>query len=59
MKSMLMVVGSHDVRPLRLGEGEVECVIEHRGGVINEVGVRIAKASRALGCQFSGTETCL
>ncbi len=52
MKSMLMVVGSHDVRPLRLGEGEVECVIEDRGGVINEVGV---KESRALGCQFSGT----
>ncbi len=46
------------MRPLSLGEGEVECVkefkylgsiIEDRGGVVKELGERIAKASRAFG----------
>ena len=62
MKTKLLVVGSKDetdLRPLKLGDdGEVECVkefkylgsiVEARGGVVKEVGERIAKASRAFG----------
>ena len=62
VKTKLLVVGSEDetdLRPLKLGDdGEVECVkefkylgsiVEARGGVVKEVGERIAKASRAFG----------
>ena len=61
VKTKLMVAGSRDEgdrRPLQLEGGEAECVpdfkylgsvIKSRGGVVKEVGERIAKASKAFG----------
>ena len=60
-KTKLLVVGSdevEDLRPLEVDGSEVECVsefkylgslVESRGGIVKEVGERIAKASRAFG----------
>ena len=60
-----------DMRPQRLDGGEVECVtefkylgsiVEAKGGITQEVGERIAKASKAFGALWepvSGTATCL
>ena len=49
---------ANDMRPLRLDGGEVECVtefkylgsiVEAKGGIAQEVGEKIAKASKAFG----------
>ena len=61
-KTKLVVAGApssvEDLRPLTLEGGEIECVrdfkylgsiVEEKGGVVKEVGERIAKASRAFG----------
>ncbi len=60
-KTKLLIVGSdevEDLRPLEVDSSEVECVsefkylgslAESRGGIVKEVGERIAKASRAFG----------
>ena len=61
MKTKLLVAGDRDaddMRPLRLDSGEVECVtafkylgsiVEAKEGIAQEVGERIAKASKAFG----------
>ena len=61
VKTKLLVAGdsdADDIRPLRLDGGEVECVtefkylgsiVEAKGGIAQEVGERIAKASKAFG----------
>ena len=74
MNTKLLVAGdsdADDIRPLRLDGGDVECmtdftylgsILEAKGGIAQEVGERIDKASKAFGAygsRFSGTVTCL
>ena len=61
MKTKLLVAGDRDaddMRPLRLDSGKVECVtefkylgsiVEAKGGIAQEVGERIAKATKGFG----------
>ena len=74
LNTKLLVAGdsdADDIRPLRLDGGDVECmtdfmylgsILEAKGGIAQEVGERIDKASKAFGAygsRSSGTVTCL
>ena len=73
LNTKLLVAGdsdADDIRPLRLDGGDVECmtdftylgsILEAKGGIAQEVGERIDKASKAFGAygsRSSGTVTC-